>query len=455
MASIKSTLSAIPGITTPIIIVLYKSTAPTAELARIVKSAPHPSPYNFTFNNLADGVYIINIHDSPDGVSLGNLRHDYWIDASTNNIISERIFFIVDGAGANDPVSGATDYINTTLDGKTISGVFQEGYRYLRPSVEWQPRAGGGITLLGGQKFDGGAVWALEITYTVPSPVVINNDAFSEIIDITTDTQLGSSQYNKSIYATPATSGLEAVLPYLSTVPDGKGYALHHNGGAAPNVTLVCSLGESIRFRGQSKTYVRLGIGEMIKVIKKGSSWYCTDYQGQFDRVGQKIFADIVGVNQLLCDGETTYDGNVYSRLWDYITNDVPVNQRVSFTEFDQSSVVNGRPVFQNRGFFAVDLNNETFKLPDLRNQTFRFVRNVGQGDPDRVPNLPGAFQAWSVGSHDHPLPADQSGTDNIQSVVNSSNADEGMSSGARTGSNSSGAENRVDNIGMLPVILI
>jgi hypothetical protein len=455
MATIKSTLSAVPGITTPIIIVLYRSTAPTAELARIVKSAPHASPYNFIFDNLADGVYIVNIHDSPDGVALGNLRHDYWIDASTNNIVSERFFFVVDGAGANDPVAGATEYTNTTLNGKTISGVFQEGFRYLRPGVEWTPKAGGGVTLLGGQKFDGGQVWTVEISYNVATPVTVNNDAFSEIVQITTDTALGSGQYNKTVVATPSGSGLEAVLPFISTVPEGRGYVLMHNGGNAVNVTLVCGLGDTLRFRGATKTYVRLGIGEFIKVVKSGSIWYVVDYQGQFDRVGQKIFADVVGVNQLLCDGQTTYDGNVYARLWDYITNEVPVNQRVSFTMFDQVSTINGRPVFTNRGFFAVDLNSETFKLPDLRNQTFRFVRSIGEADENRVPNLPGAFQGWSVGNHDHPLPSDQSGLENIQSVVNSSSADEGLSSGNRTGGNNPGGENRVDNIGMLPVILI
>jgi hypothetical protein len=70
--------------------------------------------------------------------------------------------------------------------------------------------------------------------------------------------------------------------------------------------------------------------------------------------------------------------------------------------------------------------------------------------DSERVYDYPGGLQNEMIGPHVHSLPADASGAADIQSLVNSGNADEGISTSHLTGYNIGGTENRVKNIGTI-----
>lgn len=458
MASIKNTISISGGIVSYLIVTIYRTTAPAAELARVVyTSGVSSNPFQYEFTGLSNGTYIVKIHESTDGVTLGTLRHDFWIDAATGTTLFERVFFTVGSGVGAAPANGDTSYVDATLAGKTITGVFQRGFGFHEDAVEWAELPGGGFELIGGAAFSDGEVWCFEIVYVSAEVAPIGDDTFSVIEILSADTTLNSTHYNKTLLCNTPNATQTVTLPSLASVPDGKGFLIAHDGGSAVNVTVT---GGTYRFRGSDATSIILAKGEKLKLIKKTVSgvpkWYVTDEEGQFHRVGEKIGVDVVGDNMLVCDG-SEYDGLVYKRMWDFITNRVPASQKVTYAGFDTSVTINGESVFTKRGFYAVDLINSKFKVPDLRNQSRRFVKNIGGADASRVDNLAGGYQHWAIGPHTHAggVAAHVGAGGYIDGWGGNNAPGSDNYDPATTGSINAGGENTVRNIGEIPVVLI
>lgn len=460
MASIKNTISISGGVLGFLIIKIYKTTSPSIEAAPpiVYENGVDDNPFNFEFTDLDNGVYIVKVFNSTDGVTTTTLRHDYWIDAATGLLIFERNFFTVGSGVDNAPDDSDTEYANTDLDGVVIDGIFQEGYRYLKKGVEWDDRPGGGFVLLGGRSFADGQTWSYEIRRTVVDSAPTPDAAFSDIVELTADTTLDSSYFNKTVLGSSAGQTLVLTLPNLAGVPDGKAIAFQHNGGNLINLHLT---GGTFRFQAADKTDLYLGKGESLIVRKKTlggvPKWYVTNPYGQWDRVGKREAVDVLGDNMILADGLTTYDGNVYKRLYDYVSNKVPLAQKVSFATYDTTQSINGETVYSKRGFWAIDTVTKQLKAPDMRNMSLRFVKNVGGADASRVDNLAGGYQHWYTGSHVH--------TGGVKTHSGAGGYIEGYGANNAPGSdnydpgttsdNNPGQENTVRNIGQIPVILI
>lgn len=389
MAEISFNLSAAPSITNDLIAVIYKTTAPGAEVDRIVDSTDHSSPQNFQFSNLDPGVYLVKIHESPDGTTLGNLRHDFWQDAVTNQQVSvEDRWYTADGLAAHDPVSGQNEIPDAYLDGRTVLLVYKEGFRPLEPVTEWTSIVGGGVELLLTALLSPGEKVLVQIAVAISVGSTINNDAFSQLEVVTGNVTLTSTEYNKAIIVQSVANKQTTTLPLISGVPDSKGYLIRHDGANAINVIVQAQAGEVIRFRGNDVNRVVLGKGEFVKLIKSGSLWYVNDERGQWDRVGEIIAARFAGDNMLLFDGTTEYDLSVYVRLDEYV-DALPAAQVVDYATFAASD---------KKGFFAKDTVNNKVKLPMLFDMSIRFLKNNGGSDTDRTDNIPGGYQAGMVG---------------------------------------------------------
>jgi hypothetical protein len=450
-------ISACPGITNKLISVLYSTLAPSAEIARIVDSSSHASPVNQEFNNLVGGTYIVKIYQSADGTTLGSIQHDFWVDANTNQILFERLFFQVDGGGANDPVDNATSYINSYLNGKTVTGIFQEGYRYLRPTIEYNDHAGGGFDLVGAT-FSSGQVWSVEISYNVQSISLSPDETFGDIVAVPGNLSITSAHYNKALYCAAAATTQQLTFPFLAGVPDGKGFLIVHDGGNQINVKVKAATGEIIRFNGADVNYILLAKGEWVKVIKRGAKWYITEKDGQWARVGERIGRDAVITNAIILDG-SEYDGTVFLRLADYVNS--LGGLLIDYTTFDTTATINGEVVFTKRGFFAVSGTN--IKVPDMRNVSRRFIKNVGGADATRVDNKSGGYQAWQIGEHDHPADETDAGVLFVKRKTGGPGGGFGLNTAPtgfekvqqKSGKVNVGLENNVRNIGELPLLLI
>lgn len=466
MASIKNTLSIAGGVINYLVIAIYKTDALGAEVDRVVYHAGvSPNPFTFEFTDLTNGTYVVKVHESVDGIALGTLRHDYWIDASTGRIFQEMKDFVVGSGIGTAPAPDATIFSDATLDGKTIYSVFRLGYGFLSQGVEWQPYAGGGFELLGGLAFSESERWFYEIIYDVVETAPSPDDAFADILIYATDTTLTSAEYNKTILGNSANPSQTFTLPSIAGVPDGKGFVFIHDGGSAKNMTLS---GGTYRFRGADVSVVHLGKGEKVKVIKKTISgspkWYVVEHFGQWDKIGERKGVELLGDNMLVCDG-TEYDGLEYKRFFDYIVNKVPISQKVSYATFDTTTVIDGETVYAKRGFYAVDLVNSKFKVPDLRNTSIRFLKNIGGADASRIDNVPNGYQHHAVGGHKHTgLDAENTShgsasstqtVPNVKLLVNVSAGSVTSVSQAETGVHNAGGETVTRNVGLIPVVLI
>lgn len=461
MAEVSFTISAVPGLTNDLIAVIYKTTDPGAEIDRVLLDDDHSSPVNVQFSDLDPGVYIVKIHESPDGTTLANLRHDFWVDANTNTILFERRFYRVNGGGDNDPTSGTTAITDPYFDGKTISGVFQEGYRYLKPEEEWEQDTGGVLQFLNdinsGSQITNNPdqIWMVEIQFPTTPPAGSNNAPFTDIVLESGNVTLDSSYDNKTILGTSAGNKQTLTSRAISSIPEGRGFLIIHDSSSAVNLIFKAQSGEVIRFRQADVNQVVLGKGEWIKAIRKGSKLYVIEYQGQWDRVGDIEPARQASANRLLCDGTTEYDLNVYVRLNDYI-NSLPVAQVVSYATFATTATINGEAGVETKiGFFAKDTVTNKVKLPKLFNQAIMFLKNDGGADSKRVDNIPGGYRHHEVGPHDHDQPADANGSSNTQSLVDTANSDEGFNTPHKTAIHNPGGETVPRNIGFLPYLLI
>lgn len=469
MAHIKQTISAAPGILTPIIVVLYKTSSPGTEYARLTIPTPHTAPQIYEFSSVDPDIYEVKHYSTPDGTTLGTVLKDFFCDSTTNTILSERRFYTVGGPGTYDPADSTDNITDPYFDGKTISGIFQEGFRYLKDAVEWRQDPGGVLKLLSGILNNNGMTWSVEISYqqVVATPGV--NDAFSIIDVLTGDATLGSPNYNHTILVTSSPNKQTTTLPLIGTVPDGKGFMIMHDRGNAINVIVKAQTGEVIRFRGQDKNQVVLGIGEVIKIIKSGSKYYATPVHGQWERVGEFIgwYSNLKDNFVPLSGGE--FDPSIYVRLGELVDSLDPALV-VDYATFDSTAVFNGETVYHKRGFFAKDSGTGKIKVPDLSAKGIRFLKNYGGSDSDRADNMPGGYQHDRMRDHNH---KDLQGEDTshgssssaltgvVRLLVNSTGGNVVTIASSKTGGiviggvDAFGADTHGKNIGMLPLLAI
>ncbi|MDF2189279.1 hypothetical protein [Paraflavitalea sp. CAU 1676] len=444
---------------------IYKTTAPGAEVDRILDSTDHTAPRNFQFSDLEPGVYITKIHESADGTTLGNLRHDFWVDAVTNQILLERRFYRVGGSDTYDPAADTIKISDPYFQGKNITGIFQQGNRYLRQDKsEWSINVDGeiefGVDSIGGVQIKNWAdtVWAVEISY-IQSDTGGGSQKYGDVVIVTADTTLSAAHWNMNIYGRGASNKLILTAPALASIPENKGFTLVHDGGNSINVVLQLQAGETARFLGGNYNNIKLGIGDWIRCTKKtisGTAYlFVEPGKGHWDQLGLIVMARKVLPNSIRLDG-TEYDLSVQLRLAD-IVNDLPGDQIVPYGnlegQFDYLATINDEAVYVNHGFFARDLVNNMVKVPDLNNQGVRFLKSGS--DSSRVNQTPGGYQHHYVGRHSHSLPRDGGGVLDIQSLVPTSNSDEGISSLSQTGFHNPTGETVMRNTGLIPLMLI
>ncbi|UXO94059.1 receptor-binding domain of short tail fiber protein [Pseudanabaena phage Pan5] len=461
MGFISSSFTA-PGVTNDIIAVIYKTTAPSTEVARLVNAGNALNPWNFVFTDLPDGTYIVRIHDSPDGTTLGNIRHDYWINAVTNQVERERIWITVGGPNANDPADGDTS-VDLGLPGRVVTGVFKEGWRYFKPT-ECDYTDQSNIELLldvnGNQfVFSQEEVYVIELAALVATATPTTGGGMDSIViqngnELTINITNGVNDLNKTHLISSTNNSQQTILPAVASVSDDNGYKFVHDGGSLVNVDIETTGSDLIRFRGADVDHIYLGKGEWVKLLAKSGKWYVVDYHGQWDYVGRRINVDAVGNNMLTLNG-TKYDGAVYKRLYEFALSLPPSQKVTEGVWLTTQDTFNGVSKFTKRSLYMVDTVNQELRVPDDLGKSYRNLLNIGGSDSTRVDNVAGGYQPWQVGPHDHSLPIDGvPPAGNRQSLTSTPNNDERLDEDNRTGLNIA-TENRVENVGQIPVVLI
>lgn len=455
MGQIKLTIGQV-NITNHLIIVARKTTTPLVEEAREAFAPPHPATQNVVVPAVGDidpVVYYIDAYESSDGVALDLLLSQFVYDLKNSIVIAERRFYVVGGPGSNDPAADQQILTDAYLDGKTISGVFKEGFRYLRPDteniVEWEPVTGGGIELQGDLYFSSGEVYVIEISYLADQAQVSSGGMYSGVDLIDTDTTLSSSNRNKRLRCHAAASNtLVVTLESVALVPDGTFYHFTSNAGMQNQTRLLPAGSETVLYNGENYPELSFGKGEFIRIVKVGSIWEVEMAHDNILRVGERFAGTWKDHPSTKPEDGTLYDGDEWPRIWWWIKNKLPSTHYVTD---DQVTDITYSHSAGRLGQFVIHSTLKKFRLPTSQNISERGLKNFStyNADGERIYDYPGGVQDEMVGPHTHSLPRDSSGTDDIQSLVHTSNADEGITSASLTGSNT-GTENRVKNIGVI-----
>lgn len=446
------------NITNYLIATARKTTTPLVIEAQEEYAPTHPATRNVVLpavGSIDPVIYYVDFYESVNGISFDLLLSQFVYDLKNQIVISERRFYVVGGPGVNDPAPDQTILTDAYLDGKTISGVFKEGFRYLRPSTEtipeWQVYAGGGIELLNNIIFSGGEVYSIEISYLANQTQVTGGAGMYTGVElITTDTTLSITHRNKRLRCESAASNkLVVTMEAFGAVADGTFYHFTSNGGSQNQTRILPNGSETIKYNGENYPEISFGKGEFVRIVKTGSFWEAELAHPFVLQVGERLSGEWKDHPSTRTEDGTLYDGDEWPRMWWWLNNKLPSTHKV----IDDTVIGGGYAHPADKpGLFVLHSSLKKFRVPNTQNLAERGLKNFTSygTDTERTYDYPGGLQNEMIGPHLHSLPADASGSADIQSLVNSGNSDEGISTSHLSGYNIGGTENRVKNFGVV-----
>jgi hypothetical protein len=382
-------MSPAPGVINDMIAVIYKTTAPAAEIDRLPIPYPHDNPVNLSFPNVVPGTYIVKIHETPGGGVLGNLHHDFWTDASLSKLYAYTVKTFQVGLGRGtpyyDPADQDTDYINPDLNGLDYT-VFKPGYGPLDWNANITTYVGGGFSYTDGQKFSQDEIYTLLVNNLLLQPVSQTGVGYpDDVIALSTDTAFGTTHYNKLLVADTSAQILTISISSLGSIPDGTIFGVNtqkHN-SALRYLVVQLPVGKVCTVKGVLRNAVYMGRSEEITFIKKGDYLYIINWDGDYRRLGEKVFSDgIAPENSILCDGQW-YAKADYPRLFNWYVDNLPSGEWVSGAD-------DSTPAGDDIRKWVVGTSK--FRAPDHRNMHYRIK------DGSRATN---SYQADEVGPAD------------------------------------------------------
>lgn len=393
------------NITDYLIVIARKTTTPGIIEAQEAYAPPQPATRNVVVpavGSIDPVIYYVDVRESPNGVTLGLLLAQFVYDLKNNVIIAERRYYLVDGPGANDPASGQNILSDAYLNGKTISGVFKEGFRYLVPdpytNKEYDLHPGGGIELLNGKDFGTGEVWMVEISYLANQTIVSGIGLYDGVITITANTVLDPTHRNKRLKCeSNASSQLVVTLEDVTTVPDKTIYHFTSNGGNQFQTRILPAAGQIIGYNGEGYTEMTLAKGEFIRIENVGGTWEATMVHPGVLQVGEHISGTWKDHPNTKPEDGTLYDGDDWPRPWWWIKTKLPVTHYII-----DDNVVNGGYVHPagKEGLFVIHSTLKKFRMPNTQKLSERGLKNFTGYNTDgtRVYDYPGGVQNEMVG---------------------------------------------------------
>lgn len=409
MADALFSLSSAPGITNKIGVKSYKTTAPLAEVGTSPEfNPPHTAQREVVLPGLDPVPHIIKVFSTPGFPVLGTLLHEFWFDVKNNRILGESVFTQVDRGINGDPVfgddppAGSNEWINPYFDQKTIKGFWRKGSSFQVPNIEWEIIPGGGIRLLGGYVFEEGEWLMAEIEY---SSAVTENTSSSDITDIITidsDTLLDSTYRGKAIELEGLATRLSVTLEPISAVPEKTSLTFFCQGGAQYQTLIKANGSDVIKFRGADVSEIVVGLGETLRLYRKGGIWrVIVEPRGYDNLLKYSDYHDKEVQNAILCDAVLRNGDDwprIYKRLQELPPEYVIVDNEVSDSDYTHPD--------NAPGMWVISGINKDFRSPNLQNSFRRALKSFAvlgpAGDSERPVNYPGGGQVSQNKRHKH-----------------------------------------------------
>lgn len=400
----KLTISAAPGVTGYLYLVLYEASSPLSPVANSGQLAPpHNSSRQIQFTGLNPVIHIGKLFETDGSSTTGTVLANFSLDPQFSSFEVRPDLFIYGGDTEGFDV-GSNVYADPadSLDGWDYS--LEVNGTTLDPATEYSvdehnnPTIQDGTNIAGGEGFSyqvyEGEKWVFHfkprlVAFTdTPQRIQLFNT--TEVI--TADRTLTVDDVGKNFIVASDTSAITITLPLLADIPENRQMFFLSDGGSHINAKFITQGSDDIWYL-YDRSAIILGQGETLQLYKYGGKYRVSnDLPGVRD-VGQFVYTyQTTFINSLFADGSLV-SRSVYARLWEYVSTQLSPSQLVSDAVWFDGS---------NYGRYSTGDGSTTFRVPALRN----FQRGV-----DGVIRTAGDFSEMSIQQINVPVPQGNSFT--------------------------------------------
>lgn len=370
--------------------------------------------YNFVIPGLDPDDYYVSFYDAPDNVSLGAFIGKSFVNAKTNEFQYEIRFYEIGNLPDGVTINAENNILNDPyLIGKNVESTFKEGFRFLRPVIEYVANTDTGDITINGN-FDDEEVFCVTVKYAVGVNPASAGGLYTGTLTITEATKtLIAADKNKRIRCVGNAATQVITLTTLASINVDDGFYFDNScGGTAVQVKLLVQGLDRILFNGfmtDSNEFAEFWVSKgehllMRKFIDEDDNEYweiITDYKGV--HVGEKVTVGYKNMPGILLEDGALRDGDEYGRPWWWINDVLPDNHII----IDDTVINPGyvHPVGKE-GLFVKHSVLKKFRMPNTQNLSERGLKNFNTygGDASRVYDYPGGYQAAQVGQISIPL---------------------------------------------------
>lgn len=409
MGNIKLSIGQI-NITEYLIVNIRETASPGIVVDSLVFPPPVLAGQNIVFTNVNNVPHWVDMRRSSNGTDPGLLLSSFIYDVKEFGQAIERRFYQmpVPADLTDQDALPLTDIVDPYLEGKIVTGVFLEHFRYLWEGIEYVFTDNTIMFTAATTGFNLAGLIAVydhvrrTVIVEINNMVALSSSSSSggsfpsDIVEIVTDITLDSSHYNKLMEAKAGANILTVTLPAFNTIPDKTKIAFNTDNADALSgqryMTIVIDPLSAYyaQYRGKAKPRLHMGKGEYLVLQKKGGYMRVLEWRGDADRVGELVYADEQPLNSVPETGGWI-NKTGYPRLFEFVNNLSPA--------LLGTGAWPARPSALNAFKWVIDPTVDRFWVPDSGGF---FVRNSdpnGDVDIDRgIGALSGSIQGPQVG---------------------------------------------------------
>ncbi|RUP39768.1 MAG: hypothetical protein EKK63_09015 [Acinetobacter sp.] len=430
-----------------------------------------PAPFTslvFQATGLDADNYRIDYYDAPDDSSLGTLVMSETVSGLSSAYEYEKRFY----EGGALPSGASIDVTNQVitdpyLAGKEIHAVFAEGFRELEVDDEYETNsADGEITLLGTRVLSYDEKLLVTIRNKVGNGATASNGLYTGTLNVSEATKtLANTDKNKRIRLVGTLSKQVINLPALSSISVDDGFYFDNAcGGTAVQPKLLANDTDRIRFNGfnaASNEFAEfwVGRGEFLLLRKFDDDYWevITEYKGV--NVGESFLANHANHPNTIPGngnaGQVALDGDEYGRVWWWLNNVLPSNNKISSSSVNSLSYTHPA---NEVGKWVVHPSLKLFRPPNTQGLTNKMLDSFSNASINTTAGwlngYPGGYQQEMVGPHTHNI--NIGATAGISDDANDRSVMVPATPGdLKTTNNGTGTQNRVNSVGKIELYRI
>ncbi len=281
----------------------------------------------------------------------------------------------------------------------------------LLKTSEYSILPSGGFQLPAGNAvFEDEVFFAQIFTYADPesAPTATAGSSLNGMATLSADIQLSSIHFNKLLHIAAGALSINVSLPDITSVPEGLVMPFETTLGNTKQSKVIAIGGQQIYFGNRAVNEIIVGINEYLSVMRHVDGWYVVSASESILNVGRPSMDYVVRINTVAATGQLVPRAD-YPRAWEWLSENASI--LVTDTVWNSSILLDSEYFQHQKGKFSSGDGSTTFRFPDLRNQVFRSLLNIGGADTERPDNTAGTLQKDQMKQHSHDISTTDSGS--------------------------------------------